>query len=73
MFTLAQNLEVRLNEAKPVTGGLLFGLAGLPAAAVVTRPHPAKPGAGKKKPGQRKRGKAKAETSTPAPKQKRRR
>jgi len=26
VFTLAQNLEVRLNEARPVTGGLLFGL-----------------------------------------------
>jgi ribonuclease R len=33
VFTLAQNLEVRLNEAKPVTGGLLFGLGeALPAA-----------------------------------------
>jgi ribonuclease R len=34
VFTLAQNLEVRLNEAKPVTGGLLFGLGeSLPSSA----------------------------------------
>jgi ribonuclease R len=30
-FTLAQPLEVRLEEAKPVTGGLLFSLSGVPA------------------------------------------
>ena len=30
VFSLAQELEVRLNEAKPVTGGLLLGLAGAP-------------------------------------------
>nr|WP_295739440.1 ribonuclease R [uncultured Acidocella sp.] len=33
VFSLAQEIEVRLNEAKPVTGGLLLGLAGLPDAA----------------------------------------
>ncbi|MBU6448518.1 MAG: ribonuclease R [Rhodospirillales bacterium] len=32
VYSLAQELEVRLNEAKPVTGGLLLGVAGLPAA-----------------------------------------
>lgn len=32
VFALAQEIEVRLNEARPVTGGLLFGLAGLPEA-----------------------------------------
>jgi ribonuclease R len=46
VFTLAQNLEVRLNEARPVTGGLLFGLAEVSAfPARQTRPHKAKPGA----------------------------
>ncbi|MDE1895669.1 MAG: ribonuclease R [Rhodospirillales bacterium] len=30
VFSLAQELEVRLNEARPVTGGLLLGLAGAP-------------------------------------------
>ncbi len=33
VFSLAQELEVRLNEARPVTGGLLLGLAGLPGTA----------------------------------------
>ncbi|WP_035178739.1 ribonuclease R [Acidocella facilis] len=33
VFSLAQEIEVRLNEAKPVTGGLLLGLAGLPEGA----------------------------------------
>ncbi len=32
VFSLAQEIEVRLNEARPVTGGLLLGLAGLPDA-----------------------------------------
>ena len=32
VFSLAQEIEVRLNEAKPVTGGLLLGMAGLPGA-----------------------------------------
>jgi ribonuclease R len=31
VFSLAQNLDVRLNEAKPVTGGLLLGLGEWPA------------------------------------------
>ncbi len=31
VFSLAQEIEVRLNEARPVTGGLLLGLAGAPA------------------------------------------
>ncbi|MDE1906048.1 MAG: ribonuclease R [Rhodospirillales bacterium] len=30
VFSLAQELEVRLNEARPVTGGLLLGLTGAP-------------------------------------------
>lgn len=37
VFSLAQEIEVRLNEARPVTGGLLLGLAGLPEAVSVKR------------------------------------
>lgn len=49
VFTLAQPLEVRLEEAKPVTGGLLLSLAGAPGAraprkSAADRPHKAKPG-----------------------------
>jgi ribonuclease R len=79
VFSLAQNLEVRLNEAKPVTGGLLLGLAEIPLGpAGQIRPRGAKPGKsksdktkpGKTKPGKAEAGKAKTE---PAQKQKRRR
>jgi ribonuclease R len=39
MFQLAQSLQVRLLEAKPVTGGLLFGLdQAAPAARGPKRP-----------------------------------
>ncbi len=41
VFSLAQSLEVRLNEAKPVTGGLLLGLA-----ETFTPAHQAGPGRG---------------------------
>jgi hypothetical protein len=58
VFTLAQNLEVRLNEAKPVTGGLLFQIMqGVPNRPD-SRPHSFKtsqPTAPKSKPGGRKR------------------
>ncbi len=68
VFTLAQPVEVRLEEAKPVTGGLLFSLAGAPAPRGIRKSAKgkAKPAKGnaKKTPG-----KAKAATA----KQKRRR
>ncbi|MDD2704209.1 MAG: S1 RNA-binding domain-containing protein, partial [Acidocella sp.] len=41
VFSLAQKLEVRLNEARPVTGGLLFSLSGAPGRAT-QRPGRAK-------------------------------
>ena len=75
IFTLAQNLEVRLNEARPVTGGLLFGLAGLPSASE-SRPRGARPGAARpgKTKAKAKPGKTGAKTKAgPAQKQKRRR
>jgi ribonuclease R len=56
VFSLAQVLEVRLNEAKPVTGGLLFGLTSMPDAPA-GRPHTARPGTNKNK-GKAKREKA---------------
>lgn len=37
VFSLAQEIEVRLNEAKPITGGLLFGLTGMPEPPAVQR------------------------------------
>ena len=51
-FRLAQQLEVRLSEATPVTGGLLFHvLQGVPARAGATGerrgPAPKRPGGGK--------------------------
>jgi ribonuclease R len=72
VFTLAQTLEVRLNEARPVTGGLLFGLAdvsALPAhAARAQKAKPRKASAKSKNRGQD-QGK---DSSRPKPKQKRR-
>lgn len=43
VFTLAQALEVRLHEARPVTGGLLFTLPELPGKAAPKRGARAKP------------------------------
>jgi len=43
VFTLAQQLDVRLNEAKPVTGGLLLGLAEMPGPAAPRRDKTMKP------------------------------
>jgi ribonuclease R len=37
VFSLTQEIEVRLNEAKPITGGLLFGLTGMPETQAVQR------------------------------------
>ena len=37
VFHLAQTLDVRLNEASPITGGLLFGLAAIAATGASTR------------------------------------
>jgi len=73
VFGLAQNLEVRLNEAKPVTGGLLFGLADFsaPPARAARPPHKAKPGKAKR--GKTAAGKTKDGTAPPQQKQKRRR
>jgi ribonuclease R len=76
VFSLAQNLEVRLNEAKPVTGGLLFSLAGLsapPAGPTPPRRASGRPKPRKTKPGKPQAGKSKAETAPAKPKQKRRR
>jgi ribonuclease R len=39
IFGLAQDMEVRLLEARPVTGGLLFGLPGEPARMTERPPH----------------------------------
>ena len=49
-FQLAQMLDVRLAEARPVTGGLLFTLAGdAPRTGLATRgPHPAQKAGAKK-------------------------
>ncbi len=49
-FQLAQMLDVRLAEARPVTGGLLFTLAGdAPRIGLATRgPHPAHKAGAKK-------------------------
>jgi ribonuclease R len=45
VFSLAQPIEVRLNEARPVTGGLLFGMAeALPGAIRRGKSLRAKPG-----------------------------
>ena len=47
VFSLAQSIEVRLNEARPVTGGLLFGMAEAlpgPGAAKRGKSMRAKPG-----------------------------
>lgn len=43
VFSLAQEIEVRLNEARPVTGGLLLGLAGLPGPVRQRQDGKAKP------------------------------
>ena len=48
VFSLAQEIEVRLNEARPVTGGLLLGLAGMPAPSR-TKPKPTKNAKAKQK------------------------
>lgn len=37
VFSLSQEIEVRLSEARPVTGGLLLGLAGLPEIPAMSR------------------------------------
>jgi ribonuclease R len=42
VFSLAQKLEVRLNEARPVTGGLLFSLSGAAPGRATQRPGRAK-------------------------------
>ncbi|MGP8025657.1 MAG: ribonuclease R, partial [Acidocella sp.] len=45
VFSLAQPIEVRLNEARPVTGGLLFGVAeALPGPVRRGKSLRAKPG-----------------------------
>jgi ribonuclease R len=41
-YQLAQMLDVRLAEARPVTGGLLFTLAGTPTGLGTRGPHPGK-------------------------------
>ena len=47
-FRLAQDVTVRLAEASPVTGGLIFGLGGEPAArARQARPHRDRPRRGR--------------------------
>jgi ribonuclease R len=66
VFSLAQVLQVRLNEAKPVTGGLLFGLA---EAIGPAGPRSTKPGPKAKY----KRAKAKGDKTEPKQKPKRRR
>jgi ribonuclease R len=71
VFSLAQVLEVRLNEAKPVTGGLLFGLA--ESLAPAARPRLAKSGADKARPGKTKPGNAKRDRTKTEPKQKQKR
>jgi ribonuclease R len=71
VFSLAQVLEVRLNEAKPVTGGLLFGLA--ESLAPAARPRLAKSAADKARPGKTKPGKAKRDRTKTEPKQKQKR
>ncbi len=68
MFTLAQTLEVRLNEARPVTGGLLFGLAGLPQGQAVSLRKSEKKLKSRTKPHRSSRPEA---TSKPKPKRRR--
>ncbi len=43
-FRLTQDVTVRLSEASPVTGGLIFGLDGSPARTVTSRKHEASGG-----------------------------
>ncbi len=60
VFSLAQPIEVRLNEARPVTGGLLFGMAeALPGLSAPRRGKPAKAKPGKAAPGKAKPSKPK--------------
>ena len=52
VFSLAQEVEVRLSEASPVTGGLVFHiLQGVPTDRDGARPKPMPAGAGRTKPG----------------------
>jgi ribonuclease R len=53
-YQLAQMLDVRLAEAKPVTGGLLFTLAGVPTGIGTRGPRPGKKSGSKHKTKRRK-------------------
>ncbi|MBB5372562.1 ribonuclease R [Acidocella aromatica] len=67
VFSLAQPIDVRLNEARPVTGGLLFGMAeSIPGLGTARRGKTAQAKPGKTKPG-------KVKPSKPKQKQKRHR